>query len=139
MGIINRTLDSSEQKESIVLTNSNLPTGDQMVALVPRACTITDVKMSALGISGAPNYRLTGVRFTAGTGGATFAIGSTLAVTAYGTSGYLSYSLPATGSSLLQLQKGDLLVVDSGGSNAAADAVIVEVVVQNIQDIKTWY
>jgi hypothetical protein len=52
----------------------------------------------------------------------------------------MSYSLQAAGSSQLSLQKGDLLVAtQGGGTGAASTSTIVEVVVQNIQDIRTWY
>jgi hypothetical protein len=141
MGIINRTLDASEQKETVQVSVTN-PVNQQdiIVKVMERACTITDAKFTLFGISGAPNVLLKGVRFIAGTGGSTFNIGSTFAVTAFGTSGYLSYSLPATGSTLLNLQKGDaLVVVAGGGTGAAATALIGEIVVQNIQDIKTWF
>lgn len=141
MGIVNRTKDVSEQKESLTAFATAVANGtDIPIALIERACTITDMKATLLGISGAPNVLLKALRFVAGTGGSSFAIGSTFAVTAFGTSGYVSYSLPATGSSLLQLQKGDLLVaVQGGGSSAASTATLIDVVVQNVQDIKTWY
>ncbi len=141
MGFINRTKDISEQKESLTVSVGATANGtDVPVAVIERACVITDCKATLLGISGAPNVLLKALRFVAGTGGTSFAIGSTFAVTAFGTSGYVSYSLPAAGSSLLQLQKGDLLVaVQGGGSGAASTATIIDVVIQNVQDIKTWY
>lgn len=140
MGLINRTMDASEQKEAIRITMPVAATGlDFMSAPLERACTITDCKVTGLGISGAPTMLLKGLRFIAGTGGSSFAIGSTMAITAFGTSGYMSFSLPATGSSQLALQKGDMLVVTTGGANAAFTGAIMEVVVQNSQDIKTWY
>ena len=101
MGIVNRTKDASEQKESLTMQASAVANGtDIPVAIIERACTITDMKATLLGISGAPNVLLKALRFVAGTGGSSFAIGSTFAVTAFGTSGYVSYSLQATGSSL---------------------------------------
>lgn len=141
MGIINRTNDVSEQKESIKITAALPVNGTEYIsAPMERAVTITDCKASLLGISGAPTVFLRGLRFIAGTGGSSFAIGSSFAVTAFGTSGYLSYSLPASGSTLLNLQKGDcVVVVMGGGTGAAATSVTVDLVVQNIQDIKTWY
>lgn len=141
MGIINRTNDVSEQKESIKLTALNPVNGSEFI-LPPleRAVTITDCKASLLGISGAPTMHLRALRFIAGTGGSSFAIGTSFAVTAFGTSGFVSYSLPATGSTLLNLQKGDcVVVIAGGGTGAAATTLTVDLVVQNIQDIKTWY
>lgn len=141
MGIINRTNDVSEQKEAFVVEVTN-PVNQQdiLVKLVERACTITDAKVSLLGISGTPNVLLKVLRFAAGTGGSSFAVGTTFPVTAFGTSGALSVSLPATGSTLLNLQKGDaLVVVAGGGASAASTALVLDIVVQNIQDIKTWF
>ena len=140
MPIINRSLDASEQKESLKLALSPAVNGQEVYVPIERACTITDAKVSLIGISGSPNVKLTGLRFIAGTGGSSFAIGPTFAVTAFGTSGYLSYSLPATGASQLQLQKGDVVVLtQAGGTGAAAVSTVLDLVVQNIQDVKTWY
>lgn len=141
MPTINRNMDVSEQKEPKVLSVLNpVNTSEVIFPPMERACTITDAKVSLLGISGAPTVHLRGLRFIAGTGGSSFAIGTSFAVTAFGTSGYMSYSLPATGASQLALQKGDALVaIFGGGAGAAATTATIEVVVQNIQDIKTWY
>jgi len=141
MGIINRTNDISEQKESLKTVVANPVNGQDIpIALIERACTVTDAKVSLLGISGAPTMALKVLRFVAGTGGSSFFLGTTFAITAFGTSGYISYSLVASGSSQLNLQKGDLLLgVQGGGTGAASTTTIIDVVVQNIQDIKTWY
>lgn len=141
MGIINRTMDASEQKEAVKISVIAPVNGSEV--LIPpfeRNVTITDAKVSLLGISGAPTVHLRGLRFIAGTGGSSFAIGTSFAVTAFGTSGYLSYSLPASGSTLLNLQKGDCVsVIFGGGTGAACTTATLELVVQNVADIKTWY
>lgn len=141
MGIINRTKDASEQKESIIGIAANPVNGqDIVIGIMERAVNVTDCKVSMLGLSGAPTVVLKALRFIAGTGGSSFALGTTFAISAYGTSGYVSYSLLASGSSQLSLQKGDLLVAtQGGGTGAASTSTIVEVVVQTLQDIKTWY
>lgn len=141
MGIINRTMDASEQKEAIkVVVASPINAMEVILPPMERACTVTDARVSLLGISGAPHIHLRALRFIAGTGGSSFAIGTSFVTTAYGTSGMMSYSLPAAGSTLLNLQKGDCLVVNfGGGSGAAATTACMEIVVQNVQDIKTWY
>jgi hypothetical protein len=141
MGIINRTMDASEQKDQ-VQTVVMAPVNAQEIPLfvAPRACTISDVKASLLGISGAPNLLLRVQRFVPGTGGSTFNVGSTFTVAAFGTSGLQGASLPAAGSTTLNLVKGDVLsAIHGGGSGAASTATIIELVVQYAQDIKTWY
>jgi hypothetical protein len=141
MGIINRTNDASEQKEAFVVSYPNVVNAQDLpIKIVERACTVTDAKVSLLGISGAPTVLLKALRFVAGTGGSSFLLGTTFAVTAFGTSGMIGYSLVTSGSTVLSLQKGDLLVaVQGGGTGAASTATIIDVVVQNIQDIKTWF
>jgi len=141
MGIINRTNDASEQKEIFTVTAENVVNAqDVPVGIVERNVTMTDMKITCLGISGAPNVLLKALRFVAGTGGSSFAIGSTFTFSAYGTSGYANFSMPAVGSTTLQLQKGDLLVMTvGGGTSAAATALTADIVVQNLQDIRTWY
>lgn len=142
MGIINRTMDATEQKEAFVAVTTALTVNQQdiFIKAIERPCVITDCKVAMNGVSGAPNVMLKALRFVAGTGGSTFLIGSTFVVTTYATSGYLSYSLPATGSTLLNLQKGDiLLAVHGGGTGAATTSTIIDVVVQNLQDFKSWW
>ena len=141
MAITNRAMDASEQKEALKVTVSNAVNGQDIVlGVIERPQTISDCKVMGLGVSGAPNVLLKALRFVAGTGGSSFLIGSTFPFTTYATSGMLSVSLPASGSTLLQLQKGDVLVaVHGGGTGAATTVTAIEVVLQNIQDIKTWY
>lgn len=137
---INRTDDISQQKELLEQAIINSVTGTNYpLWVVSRAQTITDAKATALGLSGTPTATLNLQRFIVGVGNTTIAISGALTQSAYGTSGFQTFSLPASGSSLLSLQKGDLLYVTAGGTNAAVASMLVEVVVQNVQDIKTWY
>ena len=141
MGIVNRTMDGSEQKEALVISQNNVVnTQDLVLKVIERPCTISDLKVAMLGVSGSPSIQLKVLRFVNGTGGSSFLVGSTFAVTTYATSGWLSFSLPASGSTLLNLQKGDIpIVVQGGGTGAASTVTTVELVVQNTQEIKTWY
>lgn len=141
MSNINRNMDPSEQKEAFVASYPNVVnTQDMVVKIVERPCTVTDAKVSLLGISGSPTVLLKVLRFVAGTGGSSFLLGTTFAPLAFGSSGMFGYSIHASGSSQLSLQKGDMIVaVQGGGTGAATTATIVEVVVQNTQDIKSWY
>ena len=140
MGIINRTKDISEQKELIQGNFALAATGKDMILhKAPRAQLITDAKCTAVGLSGTPTATLKLQRFVVGAGLTTISISGALTISAIGTSGTQTFSLPATGSSLLQLAAGDVLVVTTGGTNAGTEQTMVDVVVQNVQDIKAWY
>jgi hypothetical protein len=110
-----------------------------VVYRAPRPQLISTAKAYAAGLSGAPASSLYVERFVVGTGASTFQIGFSLTHTAFGTSGIQSYSLAASGSSLLQLQAGDVVrVLAAGGTGAALTDLSVQLVVQNVADIKTW-
>lgn len=140
MGIINRTQDLSEQKE--MLENSVLGQTTGVVypiGIISRPQTLADAKCSTLGLSLAPTVTL-GIQRVTGLAGVTLIpISTALVQVAFGTSGFQTFSLPAAGSTLLNLQKGDLLTITAGGSTAGASSAMIDVVVQNSQDIKTWY
>lgn len=147
MGLINRDNDVSEAQEvwSISAAGSGLSlsvvNGSTFLAalVVPRAVTIQSAQATALGVSGSPQALLGALRFNSN-GAASFVIGTTMALPAFGTSGYLPYSLGAAGATTLNLQKGDLLVLQQlGGTGAATTNTIMSIVVKNIQDIKSWY
>ena len=139
MGIINRTMDLSEQKDLVQAEYGPTTTAKSYVVYrAPRACMITDAKATVVGMSGAPTSQLALQRFVVGAGLTTISIGGALTHTAIGTSGTQGYSLPATGSSLLSLQAGDFVVATAGGTNAGVEQLFVNLVIQNIQDIKAW-
>ncbi len=140
MSIANRTKDLSEQKDLVAFAIDDTITGRiYPIYLAPRAQLITDAKSFALGLSGAPTTSLFLNRFIVGTGFASYALGGALTVSALGTSGYQTFSLPATGNSVLALSAGDVITAKAGGSNAALTDMGIELVVQNIQDFKTWF
>lgn len=139
MANVNRSMDISEQKDLQTALATATATGkDYIVHRAPRAQTLTDAKAIAVGLSGAPTATLKLQRFVAGAGLTTIAISTALTHTAIGTSGAQSFSLPASGSSLLALAAGDVVVATTGGSNAGLEQLMVQIVVQNIQDIKQW-
>lgn len=140
MGIVNRTLDTSEQKELVQQDLVATSTGvDYVIHKAPRAQTLIDAKATAVGLSGTPTATLKLQRFVVGAGLTTIAISGALTHSAIGTSGTQTFSLPAAGSSLLSLAAGDFLVVTTAGTNAGLAQLLVDVVVQNVQDIKAWY
>lgn len=139
MGIINRTKDLSEQKDLVMNAIDDTITGRiYPIYTAPRAQTLVDARNTCLGLSGAPTMSLFLNRFVVGTGAASYAIGGALTASAFGTSGSQQYSLPAVGSSLLALQSGDVITVKAGGANSALTDNMLEMVVQNLADIKAW-
>lgn len=132
MPIINREFDASEQ---IVAENVSLTTTvtgkDYAAYIAPRPQLITNLKFAATGVSNAMTMALWVQR-----AGVSAAIGGALTLQNVGTSSIQSYSLPATGSSLLVLQTGDALSLKTAVSNGAADGVMICLVVKNLQDIK---
>ncbi len=143
---INRTDDVSQQQEILTISSfaglsaggTSIPSGSTLYCgtIVPRAMTIQSIQHTCFGISGAPQALLGCLRFAATT---SFVIGSTALIPAYGVSGYMSYSLQG-GTTALQLQKGDVLVLQQlGGSSASTLAVNMSIVCKNVQDIKSWY
>jgi hypothetical protein len=140
MGIANRELDITEQKDLVecLITNTTVST-DYVLHKAPRAQLLTDALAVAVGLSGSPTSTLKIQRFVVGAGLTTISISGALTHTAIGTSGSQRFSLPATGSSLLQLNAGDFVVATSGGANTGAVQLMIDLVVQNIQDFKAWY
>ena len=144
---INRTDDVSQQQEIITIGGLNysgggsalIATGSTLYAgyVVPRAMTIQSANVTCIGISGAPQALLGCLRFLST---ASFVIGTTTLIPAFGTSGFMSYSIGAAGSTTLNLAKGDLLVLQQlGGATAASTNTMMNIVVKNLQDIKTWF
>ncbi len=141
---INRTDDVSQQQEIISLNfaaygQSNIVSGSTLYCgfVVPRPMQIQSANVTCFGISGAPQALLGCLRFGST---ASFIIGTTTLIPSYGVSGFMSYSLGAAGSTTLNLLKGDVLVLQQlGGSGAATLAVNMNIVVKNLQDIKSWY
>jgi len=137
MGLINRDKDASEQKEVINVPFSALGTGLTLVAWqVPYPCTVVDCRIGAVGLSGSPTIVFKTDRFIVGTGNTTgTGIAGTYTELALGTSGPFQASLQATGSSLLDLQRNDVITLQTGGANAAVAALHLQIVVKKTQDI----
>jgi hypothetical protein len=150
MAIVNRTQDASEQRKvfEVVFPKvagasfNNIGTGVTcIVGLVPYACTLDAFQAAAFGISGAPTVQLNVDRFIAGAGFTTIilATGTSNVVPAFGTSGVGAAVLAASGSTLRNLIANDVLVLTTGGANAAANAIVAGVVLKPLQDIKTQF
>jgi hypothetical protein len=136
MGIINRTNDVSEQYESKqVIVTTQVTAQEAIVCVAERPMAFSKAQVVCQGISGAPTGIIRVTRF----GGASYFVGSTFLVPSAVVSGPLGISMPAAGSSLLLLQKNDVVSVLFGGSGAASTGAIIDVILQNTQDIKTWF
>lgn len=142
MAIVNRDLDVSEQIvdfSNVLSTSVGASAASSFFVMqLPYPATLKGVAVAANSISGAPQVSVSINRWTA-TGVTTIPYaGSTLAVLAYGASAaYQMIPMATAGSTLLNLQAGDVVVLKqefSGGSVAVGNAVVT-VCVQALQDI----
>ena len=141
MGIVNRSLDASEQEKVFQVTAGAVATGvSGIICTVPWPCTVVEGQIAAFGLSGAPAYALVVNRFIAGTGftAITIAVGTSNTPPAFGTSGVgiSGMVLPAAGSTLLNLLANDVLLYQSSVSNTAVTGLNISVVLKPIQDLK---
>lgn len=136
MAICNRDMDPSQQK--IVFrwqSSTQMTTGNTAwIGMVTSPCTVQSARAMAVGLSLAPVIQFNVQRFAGGN--TVIALGiSGLVLNAFGTSGVLGYSgLAAPGSTVLNLQAGDMLSIEMQGSTAAALQVAVNVVAKLTQD-----
>lgn len=147
MAISNRDLDVSEQKKSFSVTLSGSLGGTTLsmfttaatcqIMVVPFSAELKALTVSALGSSGALNGQVKIHRFIPGAG-VTYitGIGASLTIPEFGTSGCLSASLVASGSTILNLLANDILFFHAGVANTAAQSVTFGVVLKALQDIK---
>lgn len=146
MAVVNRTLDASQQKHGEIsgrFVAADLVNGvTRMIGIVETPCVVTGGQMAVSGISGAPAYSIVVSRFVVGTGYTTFTLGTSQIPVELGTSGVLTsgLSLPASGSTLLNLQANDVLLLrTNGGTGAAAVDMSLKIIVRPIQDVKQYF
>lgn len=141
MAICNRDLDASQQKTSLRANVAALGTGLTLpLVIIDSPASIVSAKVAAFGISGTPTAALTIQRFIVGSGVTSYLGGfTTLTLQAAGTSGVQSVVTAAAGSTALNLLAGDVIMVTSGGSNAAVTGLAVDLVIQYTQDIKSFF
>jgi hypothetical protein len=151
MPIVARDLDVSEKKtvfqwsnmlggQSAIVANGGIMGVSTLINMfmMPFPCTIQTGTVFSQGLSGAPQISLKTVRWAPGA--TTFDIGiSNMVLTTFGTSGFQGLSgLPAAGSTLLNLQYGDVVQLVTSGANTAISQLIVELVVKRTQDIVAY-
>lgn len=151
MAIVGRDLDVSERKVAFqwsnqvggqslnVLNSAVIATGTTLTMfMVPFPCTVQSGSIYSQGLSGAPQIGVFVNRFAAGITSMGIGI-SNMVLTAFGTSGVQGLSgLAPAGSTLLNLQTGDLLVVQTSVANTAITQLVVELVVKKTQDIVSY-
>jgi len=141
MAIAARDLEVSEKKlDHTQLIAATAVSSTYAIWMAPFPCELVAAQTASAGLSGTPLHNLGIVRFVAGAGLTTI-VGqnSSFAVSAIGTSGVQGMSLIAAGSTLLQMQAGDILSLVTSGANSAALNVSVSIVVKKLQDIVSHY
>lgn len=140
MSIVNRDLGVSEQrKEWEYSNNGSFVTGASNILFnVPYACNAQALEVAALGVSGAPQLDFKVLRWTsAGSTIFTMGISNMIVAANVGVSGpALGWSGIATlGSSLLALQRGDVICATMSVANTAILQMSAVLVVQRASDI----
>lgn len=145
MGITNRSKDVSEQKDVYSWINNTLgattvntgATG--WIGMIPYAGVIQSMRSAAVGLSGAMAVDLFVLR--GGSGGTAIAVSiSAMILREIGATGVVGYSgLAASGSTLLQVQAGDVLQFKTSVANTAAMAMLLQVVVKKTQDVVAYH
>ncbi len=145
MAIVNRDLDVTQQRvryQAVLSTsgNSGVSAGISVPGVITGKtfllCNVSSpgqlvaAAETAYGVSGAAVHSLWVYRFAGGF--TSFAVGQTLAITAFGTSGIQGFSLFGASNSLLA---GDQVVLYTQAANTAVDTAVVELVIRNLQDI----
>jgi hypothetical protein len=141
MAIVNRDLDPSQQKHVFDwVGTTQINTGfTSWIAVIPFPCVVQSMASVSVGVSAAMQVALQAQRFAAGNTVIGLGI-SNMILTSFGTSGAVGYpigysGLAAAGSTLLQLQTGDILMFQTSVANSAASQLALSVTVKKTQDI----
>lgn len=143
MGILNRTKDASERKEVYGCRLGSVVNAVTLqICQVPYPAVLEGIYHSHQGLSSTPGARFDVWRFIGGAGftAVQTGIGASGTVVAFATSGVIAASLPAPGSTLLNLMAGDVIMLSSfGGTGTATAESAVEVVLKKTQDIVSYF
>ena len=141
MGILNRTLDISEQKKVVNATVfvQGVTATATPIWYAPYPCVVHAAKIVGLGVSGTPVAHIKQERFVVGAGltsiGIVGTLGASVPIKEWSLSGPQACTLGIT-----LLEAGDMLSLDvAAQANTAVRNVNIEIVVQGLQDIKTYY
>lgn len=139
MALCNREKDASEQKEILNWRgHTQINSGySSILGIVPYPCVIQSARAFAVGNSQSI-VSFVAQRFAGGNTAIALGI-SGIVLNNFGTSGMLGFSgLAATGSTLLQLQAGDVVGFQVSGSGAVSDLAL-QVVLKKTQDIVSYH
>lgn len=140
MAVTNRALDTSEQKKTFSAVAAATATGTSgVVGLIPFPCALNCIQAAAFGNSGSPTVAVVVNRFIVGSGATaiTIATGTSNVMPSFGTSG-----LPTSGlvtSASFAFLPGDLVDWVLGGTTSAVTGLAITLVVDPIQDVKTFF
>lgn len=146
MAVVNRDKDITEKMENFSavqnLTVAASAGQSFFVAQAPYPGVLKAVSFAAQSVSGSPQVAID-IRRWSGSGVTTIPfVSTTMVVTATGISrAYQSISLAGPGTTLVQLQAGDVIVANalfSGGNVAAANCCVTAVIAAS-QDIKEHF
>lgn len=138
MAIVNRDLDSSQQRDFYTAPLTNTITGQTYPLLVVAyPSQLVAAMQTVTGLSGAPNHSLWLQRFVVGAGVTSIALGASMASVAFATSGGQTFTL-ASGVTF-QLQAGDLIVLSTAAANTATTTTVVSLAIRALQDIKSAF
>lgn len=142
MAIVNRDLDSGEKKE-VVRFESGVIAAEttREVWVAPYPCTIQAVKAMVVGPTLAPTVALQTNRFIVGTGVTAITVQAAHDTTVFSTSGLLGMSLPAAGSTLLNLAANDVVEIVTSGSTTTSQMLNLYVALQvtKTQDVLSFF
>jgi len=140
MAIVNRDNDQSQQQEQLTAyVPATSAAATYMLWEAPFPCELRKVSQAFNGLSGAPFhfidiYRMAAAGLTTITG-----LHASLGVVAVGTSGPQGFSVIAPGSTLIQLQAKDILVLRTAVANTGTTGGTISLVVKKLQDIVSYY
>lgn len=143
MAIVSRTNDQSQQRHVIPIAERLTVSGGEtgVIGHIPFPCALEAIQLASFSVAGSLNLLLQVQRFIPGSGVTVFNIGSTFVPPSFGTSGVIpsGVSLPASGSSLLQLMANDVLsYLSGGGGTAMIQGLAGSIVVRPVQDIRVY-
>ena len=140
MAIVNRDKDISEQKEVLYFdSGATISAGvSLLVRVIPYPCQLINLSFASQAAGTSLQVMPIVLRSTSA-GMTAFAMGASyLFLNTFASVGAQGFSSLTQGSTLVQLQKGDVLGLDFAGANGVAAKVVANMVIQKLQDIVSY-